>query len=214
MKYVTDCGWWLPEEDTHFEYYMRRARQEAPRGRYGYQQEKYAMALRHTTCRMVAIDVGAHVGTWSWSMAHDFVDVLAFEPRIAHVQCWHRNMRNAPANAVLVRAAVGAAPRATVRLASAGANSGMMQLSDGGAEIAPMVTLDDHAPALRVGLIKIDVEGSELGVLRGGAALIAHDRPTICIEEHVQNGPAVALLVSWGYRIAERKGSDYVMVPA
>lgn len=44
-------------------------------------------------------------------------------------------------------------------------------------------TLDDIAlPRPRTGLLKVDVEGAELPVFRGGAGLIARDRPVLIFE--------------------------------
>jgi FkbM family methyltransferase len=43
--------------------------------------------------------------------------------------------------------------------------------------------LDDTIPAdTRIGLIKIDVEGAEMGVLRGAKALLNRDRPLVIFE--------------------------------
>ena len=43
-------------------------------------------------------------------------------------------------------------------------------------------TLDDLFPDLTVDTIKIDIEGAELGALRGGKEMIARSRPTIMFE--------------------------------
>ena len=45
-----------------------------------------------------------------------------------------------------------------------------------------MRTLDDVFPDLDVKFVKIDVEGSELDVLRSGQAMIDRSRPTILFE--------------------------------
>jgi FkbM family methyltransferase len=60
---------------------------------------------------------------------------------------------------------------------------------------APCVTLDYMLPSERVGLLKIDVEGFELRVLKGGRALIQRSRPLLYVEndraEHSQE------LIEW-----------------
>jgi FkbM family methyltransferase len=46
--------------------------------------------------------------------------------------------------------------------------------------------LDDVVPAeTRIDLVKIDVEGAELGVLRGGSELLAHWRPHVVFEHGI-----------------------------
>jgi FkbM family methyltransferase len=45
-----------------------------------------------------------------------------------------------------------------------------------------LLTLDGVVGEQKIDFIKIDVEGAELDVLRGGARLIARDRPTILFE--------------------------------
>ncbi len=51
-------------------------------------------------------------------------------------------------------------------------------------------TLDDEVGELVVKVVKIDVEGAELGVLEGGRALLGRDRP-IVIFEHVPEAAAL-----------------------
>jgi len=46
----------------------------------------------------------------------------------------------------------------------------------------PCIRLDDMLPSERVGLLKIDVEGFELRVLKGGCALIQRSRPLVYVE--------------------------------
>jgi FkbM family methyltransferase len=49
------------------------------------------------------------------------------------------------------------------------------------------------------GVVKIDVEGAELGVLRGMAATLERDRPTLVIELHGTYDPVVEFLEQAGY---------------
>jgi len=46
----------------------------------------------------------------------------------------------------------------------------------------PIARLDDLLPDARIDLIKIDIEGAELGALRGGKNLIRRNGPTIMFE--------------------------------
>lgn len=60
----------------------------------------------------------------------------------------------------------------------------------------PISTLDSLVPPTGVDLIKIDVEGAELGVLRGAEAIFAASRPTVMFEsgaEEMEPFPKAAM---------------------
>lgn len=67
-------------------------------------------------------------------------------------------------------------------------------------------TLDGVAESFKgkLGLLKIDVEGHELAVLKGGTALLASDKPVILFEQQIENfqngvSPVYEYLKSIGY---------------
>jgi FkbM family methyltransferase len=79
-------------------------------------------------------------------------------------------------------------------------------------------TLDVELGELRPSIVKIDVEGAELGVLEGGRALLSEVRPVI-IFEHVANAAALYsasssalwdLLTGMGYRVFSMTGDGPV----
>jgi hypothetical protein len=79
----------------------------------------------------------------------------------------------------------------------------------------PLARVDDLVPAGEVvEVVKIDVEGAELDVLRSMSRILARDRPVIVMElnsralrEHrgVEPRDLVDFLLVRGYRIAEAK---------
>jgi FkbM family methyltransferase len=137
-------------------------------------------------------DVGANCG---WFAARAGRPVRAFEPVPATADFAERNLdRIAGADARVVRAAVAdTAGSATIHLYSSSGNNSMHErtlpeghpLQRAGDIEVSVVRLDDLVgtdgfppPAL----IKIDVEGAELAVLRGARGTLARHRPIVVME--------------------------------
>lgn len=135
------------------------------------------------------VDVGANIGDHTHTYAQWVPGgrVIAYEPQPEAFECLAWNTRNCP-NVSLWRRLVGAAGgQATVTQDRR--NQGASYVSVPG-EQAPlllpateMVTLDAHLDdAPRLDLIKVDVEGYELEVLKGAAQLIRRFHPVLCLE--------------------------------
>lgn len=174
--------------------------------------------LRLSEPGMLHLDVGANTGYVTALMAGRAGAtgrVVAFEPVPRTFARLHRNAERM--NARLGRAVVEAR-----REALGGANGkawvsvpSSIAQSDGTLSIAAaprsmtdieieVKRLDDVADSnADVALMKLDVEGAELGVLEGARSLIAAGRvPNIVFEEHGRfPGPAARFLAENGYRI-------------
>ncbi|WP_063753176.1 FkbM family methyltransferase, partial [Streptomyces resistomycificus] len=113
----------------------------------------------------------------------------------------------APANVRVIQAAAADRP-GTARLWLPPDDSGDRGVSSlvrrdihGRALEVPCVTLDELA-LREVGFVKVDVDGSELAVLRGATGLLARDRPALFVEleSRIQPiGPVVTYLSLLGY---------------
>lgn len=212
MKQI--AGIWLPDHETHLEPYLLSGPKVDGRGTY--QKHKYdaALALIPKERRRLALDVGAHVGTWSRLMALDFERVAAFEPVPEHCECWEMNVT--AGNARLERCALGDKP-GRINVEVTGGHSGhSMTRSGGHIPIARLdVVLEDEPD-----FIKIDCEGYELFVVRGAERTIREDCPVIVVEQKpgmgaaygVGDTAAVDLLKSWGARVAWEVGGDFCLV--
>jgi FkbM family methyltransferase len=133
-----------------------------------------------------AVDVGAHVGnhTLYFSMVLG-LKTIAFEPNAATFELLQANVReNGVADKCRLRhAAVGAAPGRVHTIASAETNSGMARVEADTSGDTPLLSLDDELKNdVRIDVIKIDVEGWELDVLRGAARVIEQHRPLLYVE--------------------------------
>lgn len=215
--------WCFPEGETHLPEWMETV-QDRRDGRLLYQGHKYRMATRFVKRRRVAVDVGAHIGLWSWQMAQDFERVIAFEPVPAHTECWLRNMADCP-NAWLEAVALGH-ERGMVALhnGTEGSSGDTWVARDDDAPNAAgevyMGRLDDFAERIgHVDFLKIDNEGYEYFVLLGGEALIRECKPVVIVEQKpgmaqkfgLGETQAVDLLISWGARRRAAKQGDFVL---
>jgi len=211
---LTFDAWHFPDGETHL---PRRMQKGALRvdGRLTYQYPLYQSGLKHCHRRRVAVDVGAHVGLFSYWMVRDFAQIVAFEPVEAHRECW---VANVPARAgdVLHACALGAGP-GTVDMETTPGSSGGTRVAGQGD--IPLCTLDSLGLPM-IDLLKIDVEGYELEVLQGAAATIVRCRPVVIVEQRAkqvasfQHGPAdaVAFLRHFGATVAWTDKRDYVTV--
>ncbi len=146
----------------------------------------------------VVVDVGANCGYFSALLCHltgPSGEVHAIEPAPHLVAALERTRdANSYSQLQIHHAAAGEAPAARITLHVDLINAGGNQiLPDGYKELVdsrymlvdcPVVTLDE-ALSNRPGpvrVMKIDVEGFELSVLRGAREIVQRDRPALCIE--------------------------------
>ena len=224
-------GVWLPETETHFVEWMRHSkRARVIEGKRTYQHHKVEAEMLHQPKdrRRVALDIGAHVGLWAMWMVWMFDFVEAFEPVPLFYDIFPFNVDMECCTLHLH--ALGDAP-GTISITVPREQTGGAHVtardpvnvkynpsgkSDTWHEI-PVVTLDSlHFET--VDFIKIDVEGWEPRVLRGGEAMIRTCRPNIIVEckgndtayGEARNA-AVTLLESWGMRQLQVISGDFIM---
>jgi FkbM family methyltransferase len=136
----------------------------------------------------VFIDVGASYGYYGLSVAaaDSSADVHCFEPVPAAYACLTANVaRNKLTNVTSVQAAVLDAEHAVQITTSTFGGDHLTTAAHGPCIGIPGTTLDAYVRRVlpeRVDYIKIDVEGAELLVLRGGAAVIDRWQPIVQLE--------------------------------
>lgn len=157
----------------------------------------------------VVIDVGANVGEVSLVVSQrvgDSGQVFAFEP-VPRIYGYLRgNLQlNARRNVVTRNMALGASP-GVVHMSNDRRDDMNRVVADGGITV-PCSTLDRELPeSVSPALIKIDVEGAELQVLKGGPQTLSR---TACVncemwESHFRNfghgmGDVIAFLRASGF---------------
>jgi FkbM family methyltransferase len=156
----------------------------------------------------VAFDIGANVGLFTVALARAVGPtgrVVAVEPYPPSIEALASNIaRNGLDNVTIVRMAVGSAPGTGRILVEADpALISVLELAEDEADSVPVTTIDSIWYEMGrpvVSAIKIDVEGSEVSVLRGATNLLATG-PCVLVETRTSEShvEAVRLLEAHGY---------------
>lgn len=184
----------------------------------GWQLDHLEAALAHVTDFSLAVDGGAHIGSWTCTMMKRFSEVHAFEPDKINFQCLHANTAGCD-NVVRHELALGDLEGRTgmaddERYIGRG-NTGGRHLKGSGK--IRVVTLDSLAlPSL--GFLKLDVEGYELMALQGAAITIRRYKPIVMVEDkprmaeryNLEPHAAQEFLAFLGLKFREKVGSDFI----
>lgn len=204
MKNVN--GIYLPDAEQHF-------------SRASYLGQRYpvlekALNFLNFDRRRTAVDVGAHVGLWAKWLVEEFDYVHAFEPVAEFAAIFPHNL-NGSRNYRLHDIALGDGYR-SVSMKVYPENTGQTHV-DGKGDIV-MLPLD-YLDLKDVDLVKIDVEGYELAVLKGAQRTLQEYRPIVVIEERATaannfaepDGEARKFLEKIGMRVRDKVHYDYIM---
>lgn len=198
-----------------------------------YQADHLAAALKHVTNFTCAIDGGAHVGVWTRIMANRFQRVIAVEPspdtfealswnidhwRLTNVVLMHRAVWRDDGYVEMVLDPVQAERKNTggrfvrgVRYTASG---------NGLPSHVRRETIDSWN-IQSLGLLKLDVEGSELAALEGARATLLRCNPIVLVEEKglgtkyfdQRKDSVQRFLKDLGYRRAQSVGCDEIWKP-
>lgn len=225
--------WAFPDNEHHLIDWMASPKGALTiNGRPSYQGKKQLRCMDFVPMdrRRVAIDVGGHIGLWSYNLAHWFAKVEAFEPVEAHRACFLKNLFESESMPVDKVAITGfTTEKITLHPFALGDHEGTVSIhtsstSSGdswvkGKGSIPMKTIDSFAFD-EVDFIKIDCEGYEEFVLRGGTETIDRYGPVICVEQKrdmastrfgLQPLGAVKLLIGMGYKVVAEISGDYIL---
>jgi FkbM family methyltransferase len=166
----------------------------------GFERAEVEFVLRALGRARVFVDVGANIGFYACLARQHGARVVAVEPSRENLECLLFNLHaNAWGDVEVLP--VGLADRiGTLALHGAGTGASLLPgwagEAGGAGRLIPVSTLDTVLGERFAGdrlLVKIVVEGAELGVVRGAARLLAR-RPSplwlveICLTEHHPRG--------------------------
>lgn len=207
-------GWYLPASETHLTEWLSHPKNQVQlNGRLAYQGRKQMAALALCQQFRTAVDVGAHVGFWSYNLAKKFTKVMSFEPVVLHRLCFEANV--SAQNVTLFSRALGDR-NAMVSMHTAPTSSGDTWVNGPGG--IPMDKLDDYN-FNDVDFIKLDCEGYELNVLRGAEETLKRCHPAVCVEQKPGKAThfglptigAVEYLQSLGAKLRKEISGDYFL---
>jgi FkbM family methyltransferase len=134
------------------------------------------------------VDVGAHMGTYTFNLINDCSHVYAFEPQLTTFcqLCGGIYMNNLHSKISAYNVALSdtSDERGTLYINSndGGTTSLYQQPNCFSKQIVKIMKLDDFIFAQKIGFIKMDCENSELQVIKGGINTIKKHNPFIMFE--------------------------------
>lgn len=206
--------WWLPDHEKHLQVWMTQKNQRVE-GRLAYQYDKLSTALSFCRLHRNAIDIGAHVGLFSFHLTKQFNHTYAFEPIAEHRDCF---LQNVTGDYTLLKCALGAENGYCSTKTTDGSSGDSYIVADQAGQVQ-MHPLDEFG-LLDIDFIKIDTQGYEENILRGALKTIQRDHPIIMVEQkgdadknfHLDKMGAVKLLESIGMKqVFPPMSGDYFM---
>ena len=182
-----------------------------------YEPEQSGLFRQHIRPGDQVLDIGAAAGYYtllSAKMVGNTGRVVSFEPDPNNLQFLRSHVEQNRLDQVTILPIALADETGTARFGG-GTGTGTGRLcNDGPTEVA-VRRLDDVAAEmdLRPRHLKIDVEGAEMAVLRGGQRLIEKYRPTIFLSTHEKivhgiHRQCCELLLQWGYSLSPITGDS------
>jgi FkbM family methyltransferase len=206
--------WWFPDQDTHFAEMLTKNITKG--GSAVYQEPVRRASIKYCKNRDVAIDIGANVGLWTRDLCQYFQQVIAVEPVADFRNCL---IKNVPASHLKIYECALGAETSMIDMVITPKNTGHSHVDPAsfGQGKIKMQTLDSlNLP--RFDYVKLDCEGYEFNIVRGGEHCLKEYHPVIVVEQKfhkdtgiTDNGETVALLQSWGARIVEQVRNDVIM---
>ena len=149
----------------------------------------------------VSLDVGANLGLFTYFMSRSSKKVFAFEPNPYPLEHLKKIVDN---NVEIVPIAIGDedgsiklnVPKNRKGWSSNGASIKNIELNRG-IKYEVIIRKIDSLKIENIGLIKIDVEGAELEVLKGAQKTINNQKPNLIIENEINRTSTPELLFNF-----------------
>lgn len=171
-------GWHLPEHDIKMTQHVENdIDMKIPT----YEERHRNAILKNIPFKDTFVDVGANIGVWSLPMSVHFKNVISFEPSQTNRECLEKNMSGL---SDIRPYALGNENKKVLfheEVKNCGNSKIWEESSSNETYEVEMVRLDDQQ-IQNCSLIKIDVQGFELGVIEGAKNLIKTQNPWVIFE--------------------------------
>ena len=178
MKFIN--GFWVPDDDFNLVLDLL-----GPGGSHDVQVFTEVRKYTIDQPKRVMVDVGANIGRWAKHFYTDYDQVFCFEPAYYNLECLKKNTEH-ETNIFVREYGLGENNhKASLSVAVQDHLGSTMAKPDPNGDIDIQRLDDQNLPDLD--LLKIDVEGFETEVLKGGQNIIKDKKPLIAIERHAFN---------------------------
>lgn len=199
-------GWCVPDNEVKMTMHVEN---DVDMFDPGYESRHRQTILQNIPNKKTFVDVGANIGIWSAALVKHFEKVISYEPSKRNRECLECNLQNL----------------SDIRPFAVGDSSGQVNFHDAikncgdskitlenrnGMYSVDIVRLDDQK-ITDCSLIKIDVQGFELGVILGAKKIIEEQQPWIIFEINEDVDTIVSFLESKNYEMILNK-SKRVMI--
>jgi len=150
-----------------------------------YQQSHLDQAMKYVKLHRLAIDGGAHIGTWTRQMSRWFDRVISFEPSLESFECLTHNLSGRENVELRHQALGGTHDRVRMTLdgydkAIRNGNTMAMFVAEG--DEVERITIDS-LELTDLDFLKLDVEGSEVDALLGAKETLLRCKPVVLFED-------------------------------
>ena len=175
-------------------------------------------ALKYVEGFRTAIDAGAHCGLWAEIMAQQFKRVVCFEP-LPENQIALKDRMAQFDNVMIYKAALGEHCGNGTLLDPIKAGGHSKHYVEFGTGETPVLSID-ACEINEVDFIKVDCEGADLLVLKGGIETIKKYKPVIIVERlprfearyNIKEDEIPKFMESLGYREVEHHWRDVIYI--
>lgn len=147
--------------------------------------EQFAIAKSLSHQNGTVFDIGANVGLYSLLFSKYSDQVYAFEPLPRNLKYLYEGIKNNNITNISIVPCAVSDSHGLLKF-SEGDNCAIGKISEFGQYVVIGISLDQFVDAYKQipHLIKIDVEGAELNVLKGSSQLLHNYHPTILLSTH------------------------------